>query len=78
MNTVLDSILSRLLSCRARSIIQVALHKIRMKTKLTRSASTFLESESFFVVLYIVSQHFNVNFYSFLFSFFVFFRGVTR
>lgn len=58
MNPFLDDILSRLFSCRARSIIQVALPKIRMKTKLTRSISTFLESESFFAVLYIVSQQF--------------------
>ena len=57
MNPFLDDILSRLFSCRAPSIIQVALMpKIRVKTKLTRSVSTFLESERFFAVLYIVSQ----------------------
>ena len=55
MNPFLDDILSRLFSCRAPSIIQVALMP---KTKLTRSVSTFLESERFFAVLYIVSQQF--------------------
>lgn len=58
MDPFLDDILSRFVSCRARSIIQVDPPKIRMKTKLTRSISTFLESESFFAVLYIVSQQF--------------------
>lgn len=58
MDPFLDDILSRFFSCRARSIIQVDLPKILMKTKLTRSISTFLESESFFAVLYIVSQQF--------------------
>lgn len=59
MNPFLDDILSRLFSCRAPSIIQVALMpKIRVQTKLTHSISTFLESESFFAVLYIVSQQF--------------------
>lgn len=58
MDLFLDDILSRFVLCRARSIIQVDLPKKRMKTKLTRSISTFLESESFFAVLYIVSQQF--------------------
>ena len=59
MNPFLDDILSRLFSCRAPSIIQVAhMPKIRVQTKLTHSISTFLESESFFAALYIVSQQF--------------------
>ena len=57
MNPFLDDILSRLFSRRVPSLHGL-LSKIRMKTKLTRSVSTFLESESFFAVLYIVSQQF--------------------